>query len=99
MSTSAERRSAGQGDTRDSGTAQAWILARSCANRTREVSSQFGIVWDLEVSATPIVPVQRAPFASKRPNDHLFTRWVEAEGHQLASYRHGWNTESSRLML
>ena len=29
-------------------------------------------------SATPIVPAQRAPFASTRPNEHLFTRWIEA---------------------
>jgi hypothetical protein len=35
-------------------------------------------VWDLEVSATPIVPVQRAPFASTRPNNHLIMRWIEA---------------------
>ena len=29
-------------------------------------------------SATPIVPAQRAPFASTRPNEPLFTRWIEA---------------------
>src|SRR6266487_1973186 len=34
---------------------------------------------DLEVSATPIVPVQRAPFASTRPPEALFTRWIEAK--------------------
>ena len=34
---------------------------------------------DLEVSATPIVPVQRAPFALTRPNEPLFTRWIGAK--------------------
>jgi hypothetical protein len=33
----------------------------------------------VEVSATPIVPVQRAPFASTRLNGHPFTRWIEAK--------------------
>ncbi|HEY2576889.1 MAG TPA: radical SAM protein [Streptosporangiaceae bacterium] len=28
---------------------------------------------------TPIVPVQRAPFASTRPQEQLFKRWIEAE--------------------
>jgi hypothetical protein len=32
------------------------------------------------VSATPIVPVQRAPFASTRPNRHHSRRWIEAKG-------------------
>jgi len=32
-----------------------------------------------EVSATPIAPVQRAPFASARLNKPLFTRWIEAK--------------------
>src|SRR5258708_8482603 len=30
-------------------------------------------------SATPIVPAQRAPFASPRLNAHLFMRWIEAK--------------------
>ena len=34
--------------------------------------------WNVEVSATPIVPVQRAPFASTRPDATLFTRCIEA---------------------
>jgi hypothetical protein len=34
---------------------------------------------DLEASVTPIVPVQRAPFASTRPQLHLFTRRIEAK--------------------
>ena len=33
----------------------------------------------MEASATPIVPAQRAPFASTRPNTPLFTRWIEAK--------------------
>ena len=33
---------------------------------------------DLEASVTPIVPVQRAPFASTRPQLHLFMRRIEA---------------------
>jgi hypothetical protein len=32
-----------------------------------------------EVSATPIVPAQRAPFASARPNGQLFARWIQAK--------------------
>jgi hypothetical protein len=28
---------------------------------------------------TPIVPAQRAPFASTRKNGHLFTRWIDAK--------------------
>jgi hypothetical protein len=34
---------------------------------------------ELEASSTPIVPAQRAPFASTRPNEPLFTRWIEAK--------------------
>src|SRR5262249_53368687 len=34
---------------------------------------------NVEVSATPSVPVQRAPSASTRPNEPLFTRWIEAK--------------------
>src|SRR6266567_2660160 len=41
---------------------------------------------DLEVSATPIVPVQRAPLASTRPPETLFTRWIEAKGHLLSQH-------------
>jgi hypothetical protein len=33
----------------------------------------------VEASTTPIVPVQRAPFASTRLNEPLFTRWIEAK--------------------
>ncbi len=34
---------------------------------------------NVEVSATPIVPAQRAPFVSTRPQEPLFTRWIEAK--------------------
>ena len=37
---------------------------------------------DVEASATPIVPVQRAPFASTRPNEPLFSG-----GLRLSAYR------------
>jgi len=43
--------------------------------RAPEVSSQPTTV----ASATAIVPAQRAPFASTRPNGYLFTRWIEAK--------------------
>ncbi len=33
----------------------------------------------MAASVTPIVPAQRAPFASTRPNAALFTRWIEAK--------------------
>ena len=54
----------------------AWIFARSCNNRTREVSSRLGTV---VASGTLIVPVQRVPFAPTRPVGPLFTRWIEAQ--------------------
>jgi hypothetical protein len=34
---------------------------------------------NVEALDTPIVPVQRAPFASTRPNAALFTRWIQAK--------------------
>jgi hypothetical protein len=51
-------------DTRFGSSNVAWIFARSCKNRTCEVSSRLGHV---VTSEPPIVPVQRAPFASTRP--------------------------------
>ena len=33
----------------------------------------------MEASVTPIVPAKRAPFASPRPDEPLFTRWIEAK--------------------
>src|ERR1700745_1735959 len=33
---------------------------------------------NVEASPTPIVPVQKALFASTRPNAHLITPWIEA---------------------
>jgi hypothetical protein len=41
---------------------------------------------DLEVSATPIVPVRRAPFASMRPSEPLFTQWIQAKTSHVNSY-------------
>ena len=63
-------------DTRFGSSNLACIFARSCNNRICEVSSPLG---NVVASATPIVPVQRAPFASARPNEPLFTRWIEAK--------------------
>jgi hypothetical protein len=34
---------------------------------------------NMEASATPIVPAQRTPFSLTRPNETLFTRWIEAK--------------------
>jgi hypothetical protein len=45
--------------------------------RVESPSSQLGI-WKRK--QLPIVLVQRAPFASTRPDGRLFTRWIEA-GH------------------
>src|SRR5450755_1158650 len=42
---------------------------------------------NVEASVTPIVPAQRAPFASTHPTEHLFTRWIEAYPAQLRRNR------------
>jgi hypothetical protein len=39
----------------------------------------------VEALATPIFPVQRAPFASARPPKPLFTAWIEAKAYQTAA--------------
>jgi hypothetical protein len=57
-----------------------WVIKRRV--NLRQVMQQSHLrgvlsAWGPEVSATPIVPVQRAPFASTRPNQPLFTRWIE----------------------
>jgi len=46
-------------------------------------------------SVTPIVPAQRAPFASTRPSEPLFTRWIEAKNHtKLTGHMHTPATRS-----
>jgi hypothetical protein len=42
--------------------------------------------WDLEASATPIVPVQRAPFASARQNNHYLHGGSRLRGRRLVGY-------------
>src|SRR5207249_4865354 len=39
-----------------------------------------------EASITPIVPVQRAPFAFDTPEMTLFTRWIEAQASVIPGY-------------
>ena len=40
-----------------------------------QVSKRSG---NIAALAAPFVPVQRTPFALARPNEPLFTRWIEA---------------------
>src|SRR5258708_18642392 len=55
-------------------------------------------------SASPIVPAQRAPFASTRLNAHLFMRWIEAKRRPTGkTFGQLWNattdTEARRMLM
>ena len=63
-------------DTRCGSSKVACVFARSCNNRTCEVSFRPG---NVEASGTPIVPAQRHLSRLTRPNEPPFTRWIEAK--------------------
>ena len=70
-------------DTRFGSSNDACVFSGSCDNCTCEVSSRPRF---MEASVTPIVPAQRAPFASPRPDVPLFTRWIEAKDYSAVCW-------------
>src|SRR5207247_10402059 len=76
-----------------------------CLRRIMRQSHLRGVlsIGIMAASVTPIVPAQRAPFASARPGGYPFMRWIEAKTlharAQTDSYARVLTTRSHHLNL